>query len=151
MLSPSQIEMVASSLPLFKNSEASVDQQEPIELDPLEIEEVFQGLSFIVYNQKSLLESAVDIIDSDAYFPITRYQCGNHARYLWRVSSRQHSYICLEAYCPCRAFFDQSRFTKGPVICKHLLAIRLSSRLNRTKVEVLSNEAFVELIASDPR
>ena len=121
-----------------------------------EQDEVLKACSFILHDQRQLLEEAIAIIDQD-HMLITRYQCSHHPRFIWKVSSRRNVYICFTNYCPCRGFLDQlktalpaANIDGGKILCKHLLAIRIGGKLRKIKEEVVNNDIFVGMMAGDP-
>ena len=129
-------------------------------------EELLKALSFIMFNEKKVLENAIDLIDDEPCL-LTCIQCSNYQRFLWRVPSKKHTYICLgeshllfrslcidqslEFYCPCKSFFEQTRFSSHKVVCKHLLALRLAHHLQRIRIEVVPNEVFIDMMSADTR
>lgn len=126
-----------------------IDACVPIHEDSVDStpEKLLKTLTFILHDNFKLLDHALEVLD-DEQQSIVRYQCSTYNRYIWRVTSRRNSYICLAAYCPCRSYFEQSKVATSKVLCKHLLAIRIGHQLKTNKEEVLSNELFVELMSS---
>lgn len=83
-LTPLQISQIEALCPLY-----------PIDMiPPRDTEELFKALSFLLFNENRLLENAIDLIDH----PSPRISCvqsSSFRRYLWKVSSKKHTYICL--------------------------------------------------------
>jgi hypothetical protein len=88
-----QMEMLNALLPL-ELSQAVIDHGKGTEDNQ---DETFRALSFILFNERRLLEHAIDILDDDQSM-IVCFQSTTYNRFLWQVSSRKSSYICLGKY-----------------------------------------------------
>lgn len=124
---------------------------------PSSKENVLKKVSFILHDQLNLIESSLDLLDECSF--ITRVVCRSSGRMFWKVPSSQQrnrsvsgdkDYLCLEAFCPCRSFGEQARTlpTTMPIMCKHLLAVRIATACSMVKSEEVSESTFVEQLSN---
>ena len=97
--------------------------------------------------QQPLIQ-AFDLIDRDA---ITHFVCPS-GRELYRVqgSSSQRVYTCLVSsnYCSCPSFVYTVLVKEDSLMCKHMLAVQLARAMGCSQEVTVSNEDFVEMLAS---
>lgn len=114
----------------------------------------FKSLVFIFLNDsRKLLEDSVEIAEgSSGDFPIVRmFRSKSSARSFSRVRGSRPGveYFCLDKFCSCPNFIQQAKATRGSVICKHLLAIKIGRALHKIEEKVLSDDKFVEYLCQE--
>lgn len=113
------------------------------------IDEVLRAANFILCDDKRLLESAVVVLNDT--HNILRIKSNTCDRHFWQVAgSFGKSYICFSSNCPCKSFEEQSYNSIGdqPVICKHLLAIKLGEAVPGYLPEKVKQHAYYKLSCS---
>ena len=83
-MTSAQISQIEALLPLHPIDKIAV--REP--------DEVLKALAFIMFNERKVLEHTMDLIDDEPCL-LTCIQCSDYQRFLWRVPSKKHTYICL--------------------------------------------------------
>ena len=79
-----------------------------------EKEDLIKGYIFILHDNISLLENALDILDTST---IKEFHCPTLNRKYWIVcGSKSHEYVCLQNFCPCRSFYEQARVTQNEIM-----------------------------------
>jgi len=113
--------------------------------------DVLKSVSFILHDNRKLLESAVEILGEEP--PATgvkQFVSSSCGRMCWKVrGSQDREYTCLANYCSCPSFFQQSKQADGKIYCKHLLAIKLATILHMIETETVSDERFVEVMCQE--
>lgn len=113
--------------------------------------DVLKSVSFILHDNRKLLESAVEILGEEP--PATgvkQFISSSCGRVCWKVrGSQDRDYTCLANYCSCPSFFQQSKQVDGKIFCKHLLAIKLATVMQLMDTETVSDERFVEVMCQE--
>eukprot|EP00903_Cladosiphon_okamuranus_P018725 g17235.t3 len=69
--------------------------------------EVLKGLDFLFWSDRSLVESAIQVLDKSRVVKVVARVTG---RSVWLVQgSRRAPYLCLREYCSCRSFQELVR------------------------------------------
>lgn len=99
-------------------------------------EESIRALNFILFDDRKLLDSAVDVLDNLQY--IDRCKSSSTTRHFCIVpGSKGANYLCLNRYCTCPRFTEISKHpTKYNKLCKHLVAIKLAEVFGLIKEKV---------------
>mmetsp|Transcript_28666 Transcript_28666/g.58592 ORF Transcript_28666/g.58592 Transcript_28666/m.58592 type:complete len:144 (-) Transcript_28666:385-816(-) len=95
-----------------------------------EAEALLRSLNFVVEPEK--LDNAIQILD-DRRLRILITAAGRTC-YDVQGSNKSDRYFCIVGYCSCKCFFQLAMKTAGPVMCKHLLAVRLAPFLQKPEV-----------------
>lgn len=113
--------------------------------------EILKSVSFILHDNRKLLEAASEILGEDQHSGgVKMFVSTSCGRKCWKIrGSHDKDYTCLTSYCSCPSFFLQSKQCDGRVYCKHLLAIKLATMLNLVEVESVSDEKFVEVMCQE--
>lgn len=127
----------------------------------LDEEDILKSLHFIFHDNVRSIELALDIVDKGNITMITSASCD---RSFWRVSSSHMSeeYIVLKHHCACRSYSEQFRFavtathdqnqdkaSPVPVLCKHLLAVKIAILLDRVSNPIVVSDAiFVDMMCN---
>jgi len=113
-------------------------------------DDLFKVVAFIFPDDRKLIEAAFDVLDSLQY--ISKFSNSNLTRDFWIVpGSRGQDYLCLSRYCSCRSFLDLSKQSNpsSPILCKHLLAVKLAHCCGMMRVKILSEVEFVKLMTKE--
>ena len=113
--------------------------------------EVLKNVNFILFDNRKLLELAVEILgDGGGNAGVKKYVSNSCGRPMWKVKgSQDRDYTCLKNYCSCPSFLNQSKLANGKIYCKHLLAIRLADMIGIEETESIADEKFVELLCQE--
>ena len=138
MITEAQIELIDGLCKKYDNDKASEG-------------EILKSVSFVLYDHRKLLESAVEMMGEDAQScGVKQFASNSCGRRCWKVKgSHDKDYTCLKNFCSCPSYSMQARQTNNEVICKHLLAIKLASMLGWIETELISDERFVEILCQE--
>lgn len=98
-----------------------------------------------------VLERALDLIDRDqikVYLPSKR---GRQLLEIYGQHGAIYRFFPNIVYCPCKFFKHFVLATKAEYTCKHVLAAKLATILDRCKEEIISEDAFTFLITEVAR
>ncbi|MHA1688618.1 MAG: hypothetical protein ACTSYC_09940 [Promethearchaeota archaeon] len=77
----------------------------------------------------------------------TKYIFKPSNRIIWIAMGKTHLYLIYpDMYCSCHDFFNRVLHHKGEVYCKHLLAQKISSILNKFDTCELEDENFTKIL-----
>eukprot|EP00904_Undaria_pinnatifida_P010706 jgi/Undpi1/6766/HiC_scaffold_21.g09245.m1 len=109
--------------------------------------EVLRVLDFLFCSDRALVESTIQVLDKSR---VVNVRARDSGRGVWLVQgSRGAPYLCLGSYCSCRSFLELAR--RGgdhPVLCKHLLAVRLAPVLGVSRVEEVDDDKLAQRISA---
>ena len=110
-----------------------------------------KGLSFILFDHRKLLESAVEMLGDDGQSTgVKEYVSNSCGRKFWKVrGSQDREYTCLRSFCSCQSYLIQTKQATTDVICKHLLAIKIADMMGLVEKEEVTDEKFVELMCQE--
>mmetsp|Transcript_71722 Transcript_71722/g.140887 ORF Transcript_71722/g.140887 Transcript_71722/m.140887 type:complete len:156 (-) Transcript_71722:358-825(-) len=113
--------------------------------------EILKGLSFILFDHRKLLESAVEMLGDDGQSTgVKEYVSNSCGRKFWKVrGSQDREYTCLRSFCSCQSYLIQTKQATTDVICKHLLAIKIADMMGLVEKEEVTDEKFVELMCQE--
>jgi predicted nucleic acid-binding Zn finger protein len=112
--------------------------------------EILKSLDFVLFDNRKLLESAVEMIGEDGKQGIKQFSSISCGRKCWKVrGSHDREYTCLSSFCSCPSYLMQSKQASGRVLCKHLLAIKIAGMLGLVEKEEVSDERFVDLLCQE--
>ena len=113
--------------------------------------EVLKGLNFILFDNRKLLEAAVEILGEDGQSGgVKEFISNSCGRKCWKVrGSHDKEYTCLRSFCSCPSFLMQAKQAAGDVMCKHLLAMRVAAMIGMIESEEVSDERFVDLMCQE--
>lgn len=122
------------------------------------LDKILTIASFALWDQKILMDSAVELLDSIKANQTTircyASQGPGGRRKCWRMpgSDKGTEYTCMLHYCPCPMYTDMAgRVAEGrTVMCKHLVAIRIATALGIVSESVLGDEQFVAKMCETP-
>jgi predicted nucleic acid-binding Zn finger protein len=139
MLSEAQYEILTAVLPLRTRSYNERESTSVI------ADIVLQSVWHVLHDQPKLIEHAMEVIDIDGKLrnPIQQYTDSSGRCFFLVRGSLGQDYLCLEQYCSCQNFAQLSFGHERKVMCKHLLALRISSTLGLTNVNNCTNESFL--------
>ncbi|GAB1599265.1 zinc finger SWIM domain-containing protein 7-like, partial [Argonauta hians] len=108
-------------------------------------DELLSALQFLY--QSSLLP-ALDIIDRKA---VTLLQCPSKRQLYTVIGSSGIVYICFPAskYCSCPAYNYSVLLKDDHIMCKHILAIKLSEAMNITLKRHISDKEMRSTLLND--
>jgi predicted nucleic acid-binding Zn finger protein len=133
-----------AQLELLDSLGAKYDEQRGSEV------EVLKSLDFALFDNRKLLESAVEMIGEDGRHSIKQFSSVSCGRKCWKVrGSQDREYTCLSSFCSCPSYLMQSKQASGRVLCKHLLAIKIAGMLGSVEKEEVSDERFVDLLCQE--
>jgi predicted nucleic acid-binding Zn finger protein len=125
----------------------------------------FRGISFILYDDRKLLDSSLDVLSNLQY--ISKYICNNNGdnrtndgsynsnsnREVYIVSgSRDNQYMCLKRSCTCRHYLELTRQSfnyHDPIVCKHLVAVQIARASGLIK-ESVSTLFHFDILSKKP-
>jgi hypothetical protein len=150
-----------TSLQLQMLEQMLLDKEMLVKLDE---ETKLKSLHFIFHDNTRAVEMALDIIEKGTIMAVKSFSCD---RCFWRVSSSNMAdqYVVLNHHCACKSFSEQFRMASSVshssvshqtdrivqqlVICKHLLAVKIATLLNRLPdPAVVSDDAFVDMMCN---
>lgn len=98
-----------------------------------------------------LMEASLETVERGK---IIEMRAATNGRRFWKVRSTEGSteYVVLKMFCPCRSFSDMWKHCDSKVdnhlpLCKHLLAVRFATAMNKVAVMDVSDEEFVRIIS----
>ncbi|CBJ27713.1 conserved unknown protein [Ectocarpus siliculosus] len=109
--------------------------------------EILKVLDFLFCSDCPLVESTIQVLDKSR---VVKVVARNTGRSVWLVQgSRGAPYLCLREYCSCRSFQELvRRGAPHPVLCKHLLAVRLAPALGLSMSEEVDDDKLAMRISS---
>ena len=115
-------------------------------------EKFLKALYFILTDNLKLLENALDIVE-DEYCRIKLYTSISSNRIFWVVPGSGRGkdykeYVCIDEYCSCASYYEQAKATVDSVVCKHTLAVKIASVLQRYTSTPVSDDIFISLLTN---
>ena len=115
-------------------------------------EKFLKALHFILTDNLKLLENALDIVE-DEYYRIKLYSSISSNRIFWVVPGSGRGkdykeYVCINEFCSCASYYEQAKITVDPVVCKHILAVKIASVLQRYTSTPVSDDIFIALLTN---
>ena len=115
-------------------------------------EKFLKALHFILTDNLKLLENALDIVEDD-YYKIKLYKSLSSNRIFWVVPGSGRGkdykeYVCINNYCSCASYYEQAKNTVDPIICKHILAVKIASVLQMYISTPVSDDVFIPLLTN---
>mmetsp|Transcript_20111 Transcript_20111/g.33875 ORF Transcript_20111/g.33875 Transcript_20111/m.33875 type:complete len:166 (+) Transcript_20111:121-618(+) len=133
--------------------------------EEVDVEEVLSIYSFITHDKPKLIEVALEVIDKQDNHRIIQVVSESTNRSFHLVQgSRAQKYLILPNYCPCQSFShlfnhitepaytgNATRRTVTQSLCKHMLAVKMATSLNRIDKRSVSDDKFMEIFKSSQR
>jgi predicted nucleic acid-binding Zn finger protein len=115
-------------------------------------EKFLKALHFILTDNLKLLENALDIVEDD-YYKIKLYKSLSSNRIFWVIPGSGRGkdykeYVCINNYCSCASYYEQAKNTVDPIICKHILAVKIASVLQMYISTPVSDDVFIPLLTN---
>jgi len=115
-------------------------------------EKFLKALHFILTDNLRVLENALDIVE-DEYCRIKLYSSISSNRKFWVVPGSGRGkdykeYVCINDNCSCASFYEQAKNTVDPVMCKHILAVKIASVLQMFVSTPVSDDVFIPLLTN---
>ncbi|CAM9509716.1 unnamed protein product [Scytosiphon promiscuus] len=109
--------------------------------------QILKALEFLFCSDRALVESTIQVLDKSRVVKVVARSTG---RSVWLVQgSRGAPYLCLREYCSCRSFQELvRRGGEHPILCKHLLAVRLAPALGVSVEEEVDDDKLAARISS---
>ncbi len=122
------------------------------EISSTEVDNRLKQIHFILHDQMKLLEASMELLDHERKKPVQEIIHDNSQRHFWKVlGSKDNEYLCFEKFCTCQSYQQllKSSYDDQPILCKHLLSIRIAKILGLVEKVSLPLDQFMEKMCQD--
>ena len=113
----------------------------------VDVDDALRQVHFVLEDQMKLVEASLELLDHERKTTVQMIEEESGERYFWRVQgSKDQDYLCLARHCSCQSFqqlLKQSTEAQ-PILCKHLLAIKLARILGMVDKVKLPLDQFAD-------
>ncbi|CAM9196656.1 unnamed protein product [Chrysoparadoxa australica] len=107
-------------------------------------EKAAEVLHFLFHKDETLLNGSIDVLDTSKIVKCVGSVSGRTLHLVQSCSKGGQHYLCLEHYCSCPAYQHAASKTTEPVLCKHLLAVRMAPVLGKITESVVPDKVILD-------
>lgn len=113
----------------------------------VDVDDALRQVHFLLQDHTKLIEASLELLDHERKSSVQMIEDDAGDRHFWRVQgSKEQDYLCLTRHCSCQSFQQLLKVSSDsqPILCKHLLAIKLAVILDMVDRVKLPLDQFVE-------